>query len=243
MNQSIRGYWERSRSPRYSLLLVLPLVGAYELLAASLATGAGGVRNGADAILRSLFSTFLGPYGPLAFGLLIFLVCVWLFRRDMRASGGDLKASVLLLMAFEAVVLASLFGIVVGTVTAHLLNPFHGLAMGLQAGLSAPQRLMVSLGAGVYEELLFRVILVSALTYTCREIFGWSTVRSAIGAVLVSATIFSLFHYIGPHGDTFAVPSFLFRFVAGVFFSALYVLRGFGITAWTHALYDVYLLF
>ena len=30
--------------------------------------------------------------------------------------------------------------------------------------------------------------------------------------------------------------------IAGIFFSALYLLRGFGITAWTHALYDVFLL-
>ena len=62
-------------------------------------------------------------------------------------------------------------------------------------------------------------------------------------SVLVSALIFSLFHYVGPNGDNFGIPSFLFRFLAGIFFSGLYVLRGFGITAWTHALYDVYLLF
>ncbi len=29
--------------------------------------------------------------------------------------------------------------------------------------------------------------------------------------------------------------------IAGVLFSGLYLLRGFGITAWTHALYDVLL--
>ena len=32
------------------------------------------------------------------------------------------------------------------------------------------------------------------------------------------------------------------RAVAGVAFSALYLARGFGITAWTHALYDIAVL-
>jgi membrane protease YdiL (CAAX protease family) len=58
-------------------------------------------------------------------------------------------------------------------------------------------------------------------------------------AVVVSALIFSSFHYIGPLGDTFALPSFTFRAIAGVVFSVLFVARGFGIAAWTHALYDL----
>jgi hypothetical protein len=62
-------------------------------------------------------------------------------------------------------------------------------------------------------------------------------------AVLVGATIFSAFHYVGAYGDVFTVQSFVFRLIAGIFFSALYLLRGFGIDAWTHALYDVFLIF
>jgi hypothetical protein len=58
---------------------------------------------------------------------------------------------------------------------------------------------------------------------------------------MVGALVFSLFHYIGPYGDPFQIPSFTFRAIAGVLFSGLYLLRGFGITAWTHALYDVLL--
>jgi hypothetical protein len=60
-------------------------------------------------------------------------------------------------------------------------------------------------------------------------------------AVGVGALIFSAFHYIGPYGDRLTLGSFAFRTVAGILFSSLYLLRGFGITAWTHALYDVFL--
>jgi hypothetical protein len=61
-------------------------------------------------------------------------------------------------------------------------------------------------------------------------------------AVGLGALIFSAFHYIGPFGDPLRLDSFVFRTIAGVAFSALYVFRGFGITAWTHALYDVIVL-
>ena len=55
--------------------------------------------------------------------------------------------------------------------------------------------------------------------------------------------LFSAAHYIGAYGDRLTLYSFVFRMIAGVFFSALYLMRGFGVTAWTHALYDVLLLF
>jgi len=51
--------------------------------------------------------------------------------------------------------------------------------------------------------------------------------------------LFSAFHYIGPFGEPLRLESFVFRTLAGIAFSALYLTRGFGITAWTHALYDV----
>jgi uncharacterized membrane protein YjjP (DUF1212 family) len=101
---------------------------------------------------------------------------------------------------------------------------------------------MVSLGAGLYEELLFRVILVAAIGQLCRRVFGAGPLLAGTIAVLVGATLFSAFHYVGAYGDPLELGSFVFRLIAGIFFSALYLLRGFGITAWTHALYDIYLL-
>jgi hypothetical protein len=61
-------------------------------------------------------------------------------------------------------------------------------------------------------------------------------------AVVAGALLFSAFHYVGPLGEPFRLESFVFRALAGLGFSALYLTRGFGITAWTHALYDVMVL-
>jgi membrane protease YdiL (CAAX protease family) len=102
-------------------------------------------------------------------------------------------------------------------------------------------RLTLSLGAGLYEELFFRVLLVSALAAAARVLVGNRRLAGGLAAV-VGALIFSAFHYIGPYGDPFQIQSFVFRTISGVAFSALYLFRGFGITAWTHALYDAFLL-
>jgi hypothetical protein len=236
-------YWHASRAPRYSLLFALPLLVLYETMAAVLPRSAtGGVRNGADVIIKALFALVLGPHGPLIFGALLIGVSLWFVRRDTRAHGGRLRLSVFGAMLAESVALGLVFGAVVGIVTARLLGVFGALALAPAQRLGFSTQLMVSLGAGLYEELLFRVVLVSALAYAGRTLFGWRNWVAGACATIVGAFIFSAFHYVGPLGDALRLDSFVFRMVGGISFSALYLLRGFGIVAWTHALYDVFLL-
>jgi hypothetical protein len=235
-------YFTVSRAPRYSVLFALPLLIVYEALAAFLSQpGRGELRNGADVLLRAAFTTVAGPHGTLVFMAAVILLGVYFVVRDMRKSK-DLRGRVFLGMGVEAVVLAAVFGLVIGTITAQLLGTLHALAMGPLDNTSGATRLMLSLGAGLYEELFFRVLLVTGLATGAKVVFGFGPRGAAIFAVLVGAFLFSAFHYIGPYGDPLQLQSFVFRMLSGVAFSALYVLRGFGITAWTHALYDVYLL-
>ena len=145
-------------------------------------------------------------------------------------------------MLAESAVLAIAFGIVVGALTARILGSMHLLAIGQIEQANWPTRLMLSLGAGLYEELFFRVLLVSALAAGARVFLGANGRWAGVLATVVGAVVFSAFHYIGPYGDSFQVQSFAFRTISGVAFSALYLVRGFGITAWTHALYDAFLL-
>jgi hypothetical protein len=234
-------YWASSRSHRYSLLFALPLLLLYELLelVAPIRSSGGVIRNGADVILTSLFTAAIGPRGPLVFMALVIggaLVLVW---RDRR--GGPLRPGIFGLMLGESVVLALLFGLVVGTATVQLLGPLRALSAGGGMPGSALSRLTLSLGAGLYEELLFRVVLV-ALISNALLLVGLSRVAAGALATLTGALIFSAFHYLGPLGEPYRLESFVFRTLAGLAFSALYLTRGFGITAWTHALYDVAVL-
>ena len=58
-------------------------------------------------------------------------------------------------------------------------------------------------------------------------------------AVLLTSLLFSIAHNVGPYGERFAWFNFIFRVLAGVFFSVLFVYRGFGIAAGTHAFFDI----
>lgn len=232
-------YFTQSRAPRYSLLFALPLLLAYEGLAWFLTDPAeGGLRNGADVIIKSLFLALGGQRGLLAFEVLLAGVGVWLVVRDWHRQPGPLRPAVFGGMLLESAVLAVLVGMVVGRATNSLLQM---LAVGKAAALDLPNQLMISLGAGIYEELLFRVVLVGALAAAGTRLMGWAPRTAGVVAALVGALIFSAFHYVGAYGDSLELPSFLFRFLAGLVFSGIYLLRGFGIAAWSHALYDVFL--
>ena len=237
-----RDYFTLSRSHRYSLMFALPLLLLYELLeaVAPMRISGGVVRNGADVILTGLFSWLLGPRGPLVFMALVIGVSMWLIRRDRAA--GPPRPRIFAAMLGESVVLALLFGIVVGTATMQLVGPLRALSAGGGIGGSAVERLTLSLGAGLYEELLFRVVLVALMANGFRLV-GIGRMGAGLMATIIGALLFSAFHYIGPLGEPLQLESFVFRALAGLAFSALYLTRGFGITAWTHALYDVAVLF
>ncbi len=235
----LKDYLRRSRSPRYSVVFAAPLLVLYELLSAALTGSAvSGVRNGADVLLKSLFVALGGRDGLVVFGVLLIGAGVTIVWRDVRRSGEGVRASVLGWMLLESAVYAAVFGTVISFLTAVLLEGPRALSVGGAAALGLHTQLVVSLGAGIYEELLFRVILVGALLWLGRRL-GLGRVVSGVTAIVLSALIFSAFHYVGALGDTFTVASFTFRAIAGLAFSALYVARGFGVTAWTHALYDL----
>jgi membrane protease YdiL (CAAX protease family) len=242
---ALRGYWTKTRAPRYSLIFALPLFLLYEALAAAYAgtPGVQSVRNAADVLLKTPFVLFTGTSGSLAFFATICAVSVFLIARDLVKSKDRPKPRWFLLMLGESAVLAVLLGLVVGTLTQRLLGGLMVVspqATPLEA-MPAGMRFMLSLGAGLYEELLFRVILVGGMAAGLRWI-GLGTTLGGVIATVAGALIFSAFHYIGEYGDPLELTSFTYRAIAGMVFSALYLTRGFGIAAWTHALYDVYVI-
>jgi membrane protease YdiL (CAAX protease family) len=115
-----------------------------------------------------------------------------------------------------------------------------GVSASMPPGISLAEGVALSLGAGLFEELAFRVVLVTALLWGTRVVFAnWLSVALSI---LGAAFLFSLAHYVGPFGEPYSPGSFLFRWAAGLVFTLLYYTRGFAVTAYTHALYDLWVL-
>ncbi|HEX4142478.1 MAG TPA: CPBP family intramembrane glutamic endopeptidase [Pirellulales bacterium] len=105
--------------------------------------------------------------------------------------------------------------------------------------ISSPAaRLVGFCGAGIYEEALFRLLLLPPVAWLLGLFSATRPWRLAL-AIVATSMVFSAAHYVGPHGEAVEWFSASFRCLAGIFFATLFVYRGFGIAAGTHALYDV----
>ncbi len=118
-------------------------------------------------------------------------------------------------------------------------------ALSSAVGNRLVEDIVTGIGAGIYEELIFRLILICLLMLLFQDLFGLQKKTAAVLSVVFSAVAFSLHHHLFfidghlQHGDTFTIGKFLFRALAGVYFAILYAVRGFGVTAGTHAFYNI----
>jgi len=152
-----------------------------------------------------------------------------------RARGIKLKANYFALMFAESLA----FSLVLGIVLQSILR-MGGLSSG-GSGSGLMQNLALSVGAGLFEEIIFRVMLLNLLFLLLNPLFKKKVV-TAVVSVLLASLLFSLSHYVGTMADTWQLYSFMFRWAAGLLFTVLYFVRGFAITAYTHALYDIWVL-
>ena len=99
------------------------------------------------------------------------------------------------------------------------------------------KKMVIAVGAGIYEELLFRVVAIALIHTVMKDLLSLPDEASMITAVALSSVGFALIHFAGP-GNPFSMTKMLFYTVAGVYFAAVYICRGFGIVVGVHTLYD-----
>ena len=247
-------YLADSRSLLNCVVLVLPLFVIYQL--GVLTTE--GVQNGLDFVTRVLRFTLLGGNTVLyiVFNLvvLVALVGVVVFLRRKQRFNPKIYWAV--------VVESTLYGVVLGFLVSTVLSKV-GITPASDAPVMGPlDNFVLSLGAGLYEELVFRLILLGGSVWGVTALWRWHKRRAAGGAdkakdvdltwvekaiviggaVLVTSLLFSGVHYVGSMADTFTLYSFSFRFLLGALFAGLFYVRGFAVAVYTHAIYDVIVL-
>ncbi len=233
-------YWALTRRPLPSLSLVLPLMLIYELgVLWQGGASAGSFRTGADAWMRHVLAS-LGLVDQWLLPLALVLILLgWQVAsaRDWRFS-----PSILPIMLLESCVLAvALVGVsrLIDMSFAFLdPNPPPVLSVVSASNRMSFAPIIGYLGAGVYEEALFRLVLVPILFVLLRLLQTPQILASAL-AVTGSALLFSLAHHAGTPGEAFTWYAFIFRWMAGVFFAWIFVIRGFGIAVGTHTAYDI----
>lgn len=235
-----RAYHRVTRTATYGFLSALPLLLLYEV--AIVAANAGSVaqiRVGAEVWLKQLL-LWLGGSGLAVLGGVVLAVgvAVFLLERKKRIPLRPVYFGwIVVESGIYAVVLAFLISWTVGALFA-LAPAAPGGGSPIEMG-GVGLQLALSIGAGLYEELVFRVLLVGGLFALLRR-FTPSGTAAYLVAAIVGALLFSAVHYIGALGDLFTLSSFVFRFLFGLALNALFLVRGFGVAAWTHALYDVF---
>jgi membrane protease YdiL (CAAX protease family) len=234
----IHRYHVLTKGLLYSFLAALPLFIIYEVLIMLTApTTEVVVRISVDVWFKQLLQLF--GLDALNISLLLVLIAGIFILIRKRRELNDLRVSYFIVILVESIAWAVLVALVSSTLTSWILPGMAEQSAGSAVQLSYIQQLALSLGAGLYEELFFRVLLVSAFIWIFSKWFGAKSWASYISAILLSAVLFSAVHYTGNMGDLFTMSSFLFRFLFGVILNGIYVWRGFGVAAWTHAIYDV----
>ena len=239
-------YWQQTRRPWPSLVFLLPLLVVYELGVLWIGgRNASAIRSGADELLRVVLD-FVGLNAAWWPPLLIVIGLVswqWVAKYPWQVSFETLAGM------FVESVLAAFALIVLGQIQSRLFTGSFAIEMrlldatDLRITLTAAQAELVTralsfVGAGIYEEVIFRLTLLPFVTALLRQTVlprAWASTF----AVFATSVLFAAAHHVGPAGEPFELFPFCFRMLAGVFFAALFVWRGFGIAVGSHAIYDL----
>lgn len=219
--QALDAYLQESQRPLVILVYLLPFIVLYEM-------GARFYRM--DVVAFRLFRTlpaWFGVYGrgvPAA--LLVLTLLIWHLVKQDR---WGIRIGTLLWMLLESGLLA--LPVLAIAMLCHRYLPAAAVTHQPAAALWA-----VSLGAGVYEELMFRFYGCGLLRLLAEKSLGLKALACTLAVVLVSSVLFALYHYLG---EPFSLFTFIFRTLAGAYFAALFLHRGLGVTAGAHAIYDL----
>ena len=227
-------YLLKSKTSFYSFLFTLPLFFLYEINILFLSwDDILIVRNGADFLMRNILESF-DIYGLYGLGLVFFLgllvTYIFFIKEDQQH---EVNVNFLFIMLAESMLWSVVLYFLLFKFMVLLMNP---------VGKTILQQVTLAIGAGIYEEFLFRVLLIAGLSGILGFVFMWDKTFKNIIAVVLSGGIFSAFHFMGEYGDFFSMELFLIRFFAGLILGVLYMYRGFGITAYTHSIYDLIVL-
>jgi membrane protease YdiL (CAAX protease family) len=227
MKSQVRKYLKDTRRPIYSAALLLPFFLIYHIGTVFLKTT---YVNGADAMIARLLSA-LTVHSVFA-SALVLLACFVIWQIRTQASW-KIDGTKLFALFAESLLFAFVLFAAFGWLSIHLSRP------GPRSSLSSFEKLILYCGAGIYEELLFRGFLLGILILAFTRLIGMKKTPGTVLAAVAASLLFALFHYLGTASDSFTVGSFLQRTLGGLYFSILFVTRGFGVTAASHALYDI----
>jgi hypothetical protein len=228
-------YFSATRHPWASLLFLTPLLAAYEGGVFWLGAGhASQIRNGADAWLRWVLDLFGVGQVLAAPAVVIVVMLLWSWWR--WSDRPEDPVTTFFGMAFESCLFASILWQFSRNFSSVL--DMMGVSLQITVEVAPAARILTFIGAGIYEEVLFRLGLFVCL-YAILRIVQLPALIALVVAAGAGAVAFAAAHHIGPYGEPMRTDYFVFRTIAGLYFTVLFVTRGFGIAIGAHAGYDI----
>jgi membrane protease YdiL (CAAX protease family) len=225
-------YLTSSRNFHYGVILTLPALILYELgIFALFRDSHYELRNSGEVLLRQVFHSIGldNVYLIAGFLLTFFLVVMIRGYRLERAPG--IHANFLVFMLAESVLWGCLLYLT--------MLGYARIPMQLHIPVDKLANINLAIGAGIFEELIFRMVLISAVLVIFQKGFRQTVRFSEPMAVLISAIIFAAFHLFM---ESFSVAIFLQRVLGGVFLGYLYLYRGYGISVYSHIVFNLLIL-
>ena len=227
----IKDYFRKSSSPLYSFIITLPIFLTYELGIFWMRNiEFNYIQNGADVLIEQAILRLGFDVIYVSSIIFLFVLLIIIYYQKHHFNSLSISRPYLGAMFLESIVYAIILFFLMGNL--YLMDVSTN---------DLYCNIILSLGAGIYEELIFRVLLIYVFYQSIKFLFRLGKFSTNFYAIILSAILFSSFHFIG--AESFNQEAFAVRFIAGIFLAFLYVQRGFGITAITHSFYDIFVIF
>ncbi|MFA5423014.1 MAG: CPBP family intramembrane glutamic endopeptidase [Phycisphaerae bacterium] len=251
LNFAKDSYLERTSRPIYALMFLLPFIIFYELGTIFINTDVldkSQIRVVAFVWLQQglEYINLGGKFSWVAPPLFVVIILLWM-QLASRKSWSFIVTDVIP-MTVECILIA--IPLLVLSLVLNSSSAPSNAAVYLQNGSLVVDRSLLAdvvtgIGAGIYEELIFRLILISLLMIIFQDVLRLEHSNAIILSIFVSAALFSAHHHLVfldgrvSQSSPFSFSVFIFRTIAGVYFATVFAVRGFGITAGAHAFYDI----
>ena len=225
-------YYYVTQRPWPSLVFILPMLIIFELV--TYVRHDGQLAGSSELVAAYIIEWFINILGTSGFYFPGMLVIAILLAWHVAARHP---------WRFDVTVLPGMLGeSLVWTLPLFVFNRL--LHSAILAGTAGPQNAWVDqmirgIGAGIYEELVFRLMAITALVIVLVDLLKIPRVPAAVVILLTSAALFAAQHHPPLGAESFDLSRFVFRTAAGLYLAGLFVFRGFGIAAGCHALYNV----
>ena len=230
---NVLNYLSYSRNHITSFIFLIPLMIIYEFLSFLLFNNKNfTIRNSADSIFRDIFQLF-SSNSIYYYSFIFIIFCIYVFlvyRKDIV--NYKIRVNYLFCMYIEGAILGFLLLLFLNNNIFHYTVSYYDDLF---------LTFYLCLGAGIWEEILFRLVLISFLIIIFDNIYFLNNYKIIL-SLIISSLLFSAFHYIGSGSDVYTHYTFIVRLIGGLLLGLIYLKRGLAVSSMTHLCYDLFLI-